>query len=415
MSTVYELAKTDFAPPKTVEELRTYLQAALEIEHLTIPVYLTGLYSIVPGTNAYGCEVIRGVVLEEMLHLTLAANLLNAVGGTPDLSHVVRSYPARLPFAAPSLPLIKLRHYSPEALKTFMRIELPRSLVPPDPHAQDRTWTSIGQFYAAVRTGLDTLEKAAREQNRTIFTGPAGHQLGPADFYNSGGEVFPVTGLGSALLAVDVISEQGEGSQDTIWDSDDKIFGEERQVAHYFRFKEIHEGRRYGKHDLPRSAPSGPLLDITWDDAYPIDPEAKLADYAGNPELHRQAAKFNKRYAFMMALLEVAFHGSPRLMHEAVPQMLALRDESQRLYRNPHPKADLAAKGLHAAPTYELDAKLFAEARAEAARRVRTQAQSATVPAQSAHSSSTHSSSAKDSPKDSAKDSAKDSPKEQRA
>ncbi|MEU8893864.1 ferritin-like protein [Streptomyces sp. NPDC048442] len=393
MSTVYELAKTEFAPPATVEELRTYLQAALEIEHLTIPVYLTGLYSILPGTNAYGCEVIRGVVLEEMLHLTLAANLLNAVGGTPDLSHVVRSYPARLPFGAPSLPLIKLRHYSPEALKTFMRIELPRSLVPPDPHAPDRTWTSIGQFYGAVRTGLDTLEKAARKQNRTIFTGPAGRQLGPADFYNSGGEVFPVTGLRSALLAVDVISEQGEGSQDTIWDSDDKIFGEERQVAHYFRFKEIHEGRRYGKHDLPRSAPSGPLLDITWEDAYTIDPDAKLADYAGNPELHQRARKFNALYAFMMGVLELTFQGSPALMSEAVPLMLALRDESQRLYRNPHPKADLAAKGVHASPTYELDAKLFAQARAEAAQLAQKHAELAKLPAQTTHSSSPHSSS----------------------
>jgi hypothetical protein len=351
VTTMYALEKTPFGPPKDIGALRDYLQAALEVEHLTIPVYMSGMYSIKAGTNAFAYEVIRSVLLEEMLHMTLAANLLNAVGRKPDTKKFVRTYPAKLPFSDASLPKIHLRHYSPEALETFKLIERPRSFVPPTPNAKG--WTSIGQFYDAIRQGVITLEAAAQANGATIFTGGPQRQIGPKDFYNSGGEAFPVTDVKSALLAIEVISEQGEGAHDTIWDSDDKIFKEERQVAHYFRFNEIAAGRSYGKHDLPRSAPSGPLLDITWDDAYPIDPKALVATYPKS-EVREQAIAFNATYALLVALLRAAFTEDPGVMHYAVPLMLELRDLSQRLYRNPHPDPVKARQGLHASPTFEL-------------------------------------------------------------
>lgn len=42
------------------------------------PPYLTALYSIPPGTNSEAYHILRAVVVAEMLHLTLAANILNA-------------------------------------------------------------------------------------------------------------------------------------------------------------------------------------------------------------------------------------------------------------------------------------------------------------------------------------------------
>ena len=71
----------------------------MQLEHGTIPPYLTALYSMHPGTNSDAFHVIRVVVVEEMLHLTLAANIMNAVGGTPDLTRpdFVPNYPAYLP------------------------------------------------------------------------------------------------------------------------------------------------------------------------------------------------------------------------------------------------------------------------------------------------------------------------------
>ena len=85
----------------TLESLREHLQAALDVEHATIPPYFTAWISIKDTTNVEAAEIIRSVMLEEMLHLTLAANLLNAVGGRPSLTHqgFVPRYPHRMPFS----------------------------------------------------------------------------------------------------------------------------------------------------------------------------------------------------------------------------------------------------------------------------------------------------------------------------
>jgi len=376
--TATALSQGKYRPPAGLKELRDFLQAALEVEHFTVPVYMSGMYSIRPGANRFSYDTIRSVLMEEMLHLTLAANLLNAVGGTPDVARpgFVAGYPARLPFSSRSLPEIPLQNFSPAALDTFLLIERPRALVPPagGEAEDDEGWTSIGQFYDAIRKGLIALEREQREQHRrdpaapaTLFTGDPRRQVGPTDFYNSGGEAFPVTDLKSALLAVEVISDQGEGVADTIWDSDDIFFGEQRQVAHYFRFKEIRVGRRYGAHDLPRTGPSGPLLDVVWDEAYRIDPRAKVAHYPEGSQVRAQAEFFNRTYAHLLALLQLAFTGDPWVMRQAVPVMLELRDLSQRLYRNPHPDRARAAQGIHASPTFELTEQHFVQARADAA------------------------------------------------
>ena len=69
-------------PLDTVADLRTALGNAIKLELGTIPPYLTALFSIKPGANAAAGAIVRSVVIEEMLHLSLACNMLNAVGGT---------------------------------------------------------------------------------------------------------------------------------------------------------------------------------------------------------------------------------------------------------------------------------------------------------------------------------------------
>ena len=75
----------------TLESLQEHLQWAIELEHFTIPTYLCALYSLDPARNADAAEVIASVLIEEMLHLTLAANMLNAVGGRPRIDTPRRS------------------------------------------------------------------------------------------------------------------------------------------------------------------------------------------------------------------------------------------------------------------------------------------------------------------------------------
>jgi hypothetical protein len=344
-----------FELPKSLAELRTYLQGALEIEHLTIPPYLTAMYTIRAGTNQDAYYTIRSVVLEEMLHMTLVANLLNAVGGRPRVAHpdFVRRYPARLPYSALDVK-IPLQHFSPAAMRTFLLIERPQHF-DEGPVQPGQGWTSIGQFYGFIRQGLLTLVEELGEDK--VFRGRRERQVGPEDFYNSGGEAFPVTDLTSALLALRVVTEQGEGLHDSIFDSDDQLFGEDRQVAHYFRFNEILTGRTYGPHDTPDAPPTGPEIDVRWADAYRIDPNASVADYARYEDkaVYEHAVAFNDAYAELLAHLEIAFNGMPRFMILGVPAMLHLRDLAERLYHNPHPDPDKGSRGYFASATFEID------------------------------------------------------------
>ena len=85
-------------PDATIAYIRHLLQICIEIEHSTIPLYLTAVYSM-RNTSSWEHGVILGVVIEEMLHMTNVANLLNAIGGHPDISKpdFVPNYPITIP------------------------------------------------------------------------------------------------------------------------------------------------------------------------------------------------------------------------------------------------------------------------------------------------------------------------------
>ena len=102
----------------TIEDLRAHLQWALEIEHATIPPYLCALYSIKPGYNREAVEAIASVFIEEMLHMTLAANVLNAIGGAPvlDTPDFIARYPTALPHSAAAF-LVPLARFSPATIE----------------------------------------------------------------------------------------------------------------------------------------------------------------------------------------------------------------------------------------------------------------------------------------------------------
>src|SRR5690242_9120195 len=62
------------------------LQAALQLEQATLPPYLYAFYSLDPEKNTTIAELLQSVFMEEMLHIALVANLLNAAGGQPVLA-----------------------------------------------------------------------------------------------------------------------------------------------------------------------------------------------------------------------------------------------------------------------------------------------------------------------------------------
>ena len=136
----------------TLEDLRTHLRWAIELEHSTLPPYLCALYSLDPARNAEAVQVVGSVFAEEKLPLLLVANLLNAVGGDPvlDAPHLLPSYPHPLPHGDRSVR-VGLARFGPETLALFLRIEQPARAHSP---AQADGYTTIGQLYAAIEKGL---------------------------------------------------------------------------------------------------------------------------------------------------------------------------------------------------------------------------------------------------------------------
>ncbi len=76
-------------------EIADYLQYGITIEFATIPPYLTALYSL-QDKSADAYQIIRSVALEEMLHINLVCNLMNAIGYSPKFVGHIASYPATL-------------------------------------------------------------------------------------------------------------------------------------------------------------------------------------------------------------------------------------------------------------------------------------------------------------------------------
>ncbi|MCC6771559.1 MAG: ferritin-like protein [Gemmatimonadaceae bacterium] len=325
-------------PISSVHSLRRHLQGALELEHATIPPYLCALYSIPDGANVTAGALIRSVVMEEMLHMVLAANLLNAVGGTPRVHHrkFIPAYPTYLPFSDQSF-LVELLPFSRRALDTFLRMEKPAK-----PHAKPEPGDSptIGQFYEAILEAFHRLEHHAKKRGETIFTGPRRLQIaGDTWYYGGGGSPVAVTDLASATHAIHEIMDQGEGLDHGIFDGDDQ-FGQVDELAHYFRFNEIHLGRRYQKTDGPTRPPTGAELPVDWTASYPMSPNPKAADYVGQPAIHRLMVDFNRQYTALLRALDRAFNGEPSALGDAVPIMYDLKYRAQALMAIPSGRGD---------------------------------------------------------------------------
>ena len=91
-------------PIDTRADLHAHLELAIQVELMTIPPYLYAMYSIEEPTST-PAVLLRSIVVEEMLHAFLAANVLLAVGGRPrfDSRDYLPTYPGLVPHHSPAL------------------------------------------------------------------------------------------------------------------------------------------------------------------------------------------------------------------------------------------------------------------------------------------------------------------------
>jgi hypothetical protein len=345
----------------TLEELRRHLQGGVELEWLTIPAYLTALYSIHPGSNAEAALIIRSVVVEEMLHMTLAANVLNAVGGRPEITGgYAPRYPAAIPYHDPETFEVGLQPFGDAALEIFLAIENPSyPVASPAPAgesaavprvtelAREHGYRTIGEFYAAIERGLRALE--AEIGHDSLFTGEATRQVRPEHYYASGGHVIVVQDLETALNALEQIVEQGEGEVTT--PRSGEKFDADDDLAHYYRFNELRRRRRYHVDDEPDD-PTGKQIELDLDAVYPMRPNLRAGDIPPG-ELRAVVDGFNAIYASLLEQIERSFDGNPAELAPAVGTMFELKYAANDLLRTPLRDGS----GQHAGPTFEYPAR----------------------------------------------------------
>ncbi|MEV6903313.1 ferritin-like domain-containing protein [Amycolatopsis sp. NPDC051372] len=204
-----------------------------------------------------------------------------------------------------------------------------------DAPPQAEGYRTIGQFYAAVRAGLKELREELGEE--AVFSGDRKRQIGEMHLRSGGGSVITVHGLGSALAALSEIVEQGEGAARTqVWDGDRDVFHPERdEVAHFYRFQELKNGRRYAGGDTPRSGPTGEEIKVDLDGVLPMRRNPSTADFPEDSPIRRAQVEFDNTYCMLLYLVEDAFTGNPGGLGATVGVMFRLKAQAQALMKMP--------------------------------------------------------------------------------
>ena len=310
-----------------VHDVCNSLQQAVRLEHATIPLYLYALYSLDPAKNPEIAGIVQSVVVEEMLHMTLSSNVLNALGGSPNIDRpgFIPTYPGPLPGGVDSSLTVNLAPFSMNQLKTFLSIEQPETplqyktrMANAGPQAGTIT---IGEFYTAISDAIARLGDGA-------FVTPPRNQVGP--------DLMPgavvVTDVASAQQAITTIIEQGEGTST----SPEEIIGTD--YAHYYRYLQIQKGFFL----VPVPNPPSPQQAYAYAGApIPFDPAGVYA-LPTNPALTPYPAgtaqafannNFNYTYTSLLAALHGLVNGSAtqEQMNIAIGLMMSLKGQAKAM------------------------------------------------------------------------------------
>ena len=256
-------------PPVRIEnraQLIYLLTEAAELEHAIMCCYLFANFSLKNDTSEgitsnqlasirHWRQLIREVAVQEMVHLGSACNLLTSVGGAPQLR---RPNLPTSPKAYGSIFQLSLAPFGMHALQQFIAIELPMSLMAPeapstaplatvrlsDVFSSEREYATQGTLYRGIEDGFKYLAQKYGEDR--LFIGSPTAQT--ADSYFGLPGLVPVRNLDSALEAINVIVEQGEGASVDSLDS------------HYHKFNTIRQGYEAILLEEPDFEPARPVM-----------------------------------------------------------------------------------------------------------------------------------------------------------
>lgn len=327
-----QLPNPKYIEIKTKEDLQQALQIAIELEHSTLPPYLTAYWSIIPGHNNQVSEIIRSVIMEEMLHMSLACNLLNAIGGEPKINvpGFVPIYPTGLPGSlAPGLNVTLKKCSIDQIREVFMGIENPDYVEvlhkkKPDAKDLDHHQMTIGWFYDIIKRGFKTLNKELGHDG--LFTGDPTRQM---TSWHGEGDMIEVTNLKSAKKAIKEIVEEGEGASPY----NPKFQGD---LAHYYKFSEIVEGREIVINRKKNGfSYSGAVIPFDPKGIYPMKDNPGLTEYSNKSAAKTKSEMFNKSYTSLLNKLHQVFNGDPDGLAQAIGLMFSLTVQARDLMKTP--------------------------------------------------------------------------------
>ena len=250
------------------EHLWFLLAEAAQLEHMLMCEYLFAEFSLKSDdelTEEQAAVVgrwrttLRGIAVDEMLHVALVSNLMATIGAAPTFGRP--NFPRRSGYFPASVQL-DLLPFGEQALLHFLYLERPEGMERQDaegfvptapplepldgaeamPYGQE--FTTVGHLYRGIERGLGTL--AERLGERALFVGSPRAQATPELFHWP--QLIAVTDLASAQAAVDEIIEQGEGARGD-W-----------KHAHYGRFLALWQDYEDQRRRDPSFQPARPVL-----------------------------------------------------------------------------------------------------------------------------------------------------------
>ncbi|MEP1741718.1 MAG: ferritin-like protein [Kangiellaceae bacterium] len=304
------------------EDARTVLgkllQSALHLEFATVPPYLSAAYSLRSDNDEIVLLIAR-IAKEEMLHMTVVANLMNAIGISPDIPSAVPEYPYDLNIVDPPLQL-NLKSFSFEVIEDlFMQIESPENPIDyeADPENQEgESLTTIGQFYQEIINLIksdvipDLFVNAERDVYKQVAVSPYFRRFAYAD--NEDNQKYPlkedidfvIKDKETAVCHLNWIVDQGEGT------TPENPLTEEGIPGHYYRFESISEGKYLIKDNSSQEKYSFSGADLLFDEdgLHEFDDNAKPEDYTEFLDVVDEMKYFNSIYTEMIDFLHLAFN-----------------------------------------------------------------------------------------------------------
>ena len=220
------------AEPKVVvahrEDLWWLLAEACQLEHMIMCQYLFAEWTLkdasdgVTGEQSEAIErwrgVLRGIAIEEMLHLALVANVMSSIGAAPYFGRP--NFPQRSGYFPESIQL-DLMPFGEQALRHFIYLERPEGMDIGDaegleavdtavplmgeeeiaPHLQE--FQTVGHLYRSIEAGFRHLSEKLGEGG--LFLGPAPAQAS-GDLFGWK-ELRPITSADDAVAAIEAIDE----------------------------------------------------------------------------------------------------------------------------------------------------------------------------------------------------------------